>query len=491
MPSFSRIKKLSVLGVAVATLGVTASGASAATNDVWVWACHGPNGQELGNVFGSTNFAGYGAGCDAAGDLDAGGLRGQLAVPSGGSAIAWPSTASANLTVPPGTNLTAVRLQRRVTGAVPNVVYSATYSAGGPNTPLESFSGVDVPAEDKTFPVTAVAPGGSLQLRFECTTTGGCPASGPANLDVSSLAMKVSDTSPPHVAVGGYQNPAATKLTLDVSGSDIGTGMRSAWAWVSGANCTPTLCPVYKADFAGTECRDLTPNDATVDMPLGAKCAFGGEHAPPIVVDIAIKNPDGTIGLPNGDGYALNYRVTDWAGNEYNETKPLTLNNNPYLGTNTQTLSIGTTGTTTPNANNNTTGNGGSGGVAGASAQSCRSPRLSFSLSNKPMRISKGVPVLQYGKRYRFNGRLTCVINGKRKSAPKRARVDILNKIGKKTIEKAGTTVRDKGRLTVILSYKSSRTISFRFTNSDGQRSTVSIKVKVEKKKKKKKSSRR
>jgi hypothetical protein len=100
------------------------------------------------------------------------------------------------------------------------------------------------------------------------------------------------------------------------------------------------------------------------------------------------------------------------------------------------------------------------------------------------MRISKGVPVLQYGKRYRFNGRLTCVINGKRKSAPKRARVDILNKVGKKTYEKAGTTVRDSGKLTVILSYKSSRTITFRFTNTDGQRSTVSIKVKVEKKKK-------
>ena len=101
------------------------------------------------------------------------------------------------------------------------------------------------------------------------------------------------------------------------------------------------------------------------------------------------------------------------------------------------------------------------------------------------MRITRGVPVLQYGKRYRFNGRLTCVINGKRKSAPKRARVDIFNKVGKKTVEKAGTTVRDKGRLTVILSYKSSRSISFRFTNTDGQRSTVTIKVKVEKKKKK------
>jgi hypothetical protein len=294
--------------------------------------------------------------------------------------------------------------------------------------------------------------------------------------------MKVSDTTPPYAAVGGYQSPAAGDLKLDFAAWDVGTGLRSAQAWIAGAACTPSLCPVVTAGFPGTECRDLTPNDATVDMPLGAKCAFAGEEAhAPIVLKTTVET--GT-GLPNGDGYSLNYRVIDWAGNEYNESKPLSLNNNPDLGKSSQELSIGTSGTTTTNASTNA--GSGTGGVAGASAQSCRSPRLSFSLSNKPMRISKGVPVLQYGKRYRFNGRLTCVINGKRKSAPKRARVDILNKIGKKTYEKAGTTVRDSGKLTVILSYKTSRTITFRFTNTDGQRSTVNIKVKVEKKKKKK-----
>ena len=99
------------------------------------------------------------------------------------------------------------------------------------------------------------------------------------------------------------------------------------------------------------------------------------------------------------------------------------------------------------------------------------------------MRVSKGTPVLQKNKRYRFSGRLTCVIKGKRVSAPKRTRVDIFNKVGKKTTEKAGTTVGDKGRLSIILSYPSSRTITFRFTNSDGKRSQVSIKIKVESKK--------
>ena len=33
--------------------------------------------------------------------------------------------------------------------------------------------------------------------------------------------------------------------------------------------------------------------------------------------------------------------------------------------------------------------------------------------------------------RYRYRGRLTCVIKGKRQSAPKRTRIDLFNKVGK------------------------------------------------------------
>ena len=117
--------------------------------------------------------------------------------------------------------------------------------------------------------------------------------------------------------------------------------------------------------------------------------------------------------------------------------------------------------------------------MAGASAQQCRSPRLSVFLAQKPLRVSRGTPVLKRGKRYRFSGRLTCVVNNRRRSAPKRTRIDILNTVGKRTMEKAGTTIRNKGGLTVILAYKSSRLITFRFTNSDGQRSQVRIRVRV------------
>jgi hypothetical protein len=58
--------------------------------------------------------------------------------------------------------------------------------------------------------------------------------------------------------------------------------------------------------------------------------------------------------------------------------------------------------------------------------------------------------------------------------------------VGKKTTEKSGTTVASKGAFQIILAYPSARTLTFRFTNSEGTRSQVKIKVKVEKSKKSK-----
>ena len=188
-----------------------------------------------------------------------------------------------------------------------------------------------------------------------------------------------------------------------------------------------------------------------------------------------------TTDFADKPGYELAVRVYDWAGNSATHTTAMEILNTINLGTNVQTLNIGTSGVQTPATTNPTTG--GTGGVAGASSQSCSSPRLSFSLAQKPLRISGSTLVLQKMKRYRFSGRLSCVINKKRVSAPKRTRIDIFNKIGKKTLEKRGTTVSGKGRLRIILAYGTSRTITFRFTNSDGKRAQVSIKVKVEKKK--------
>ena len=87
MPSVGRIKQLSVLGgVAAALLAVGASSASAAPNQVWLWACHGPNGEALSTPYESTqNYGGTvtanGGGCAA----DGGSLT--LSVPSDGTNV--------------------------------------------------------------------------------------------------------------------------------------------------------------------------------------------------------------------------------------------------------------------------------------------------------------------------------------------------------------------------------------------------------------------
>ena len=111
--------------------------------------------------------------------------------------------------------------------------------------------------------------------------------------------------------------------------------------------------------------------------------------------------------------------------------------NNPYLGSARRRSSdIGSSGVDSPQPNPSP---GPGGAVDRAQLAACRTPRLSVSLRSKPLRVSKNRPVLLAKKRYRFEGRLTCVVNGKRRSAPKSTRIEVLNKVGRKTVSKPAT----------------------------------------------------
>jgi hypothetical protein len=458
MPSVSLIRKLTVLGVAIASLGVSASSASA--SDVWLWSCHGPSGTALNNV--QSDLTAYDGGCGAA----AGGLRGVLNPQAG----LITGATSLGLGVPSSTKLTGLRVQSSATG----VANGLAYTVKAPTGTLDTVS-TDLPAQEKTYTVDpGTTEAGNVSIGLACGAAS-CADSGPATLAVSRVGLQVADTQAPAIAVGGTRNPAAGLLSLDIHGTDSGVGLNWAEAYLEGQ-------PVTQKRFDASNCTELSPDDATVDLPLGNDCPNVSQVG--IVVNTHILNADNTPVTPDGD-YTLIVRVADMAGNITEQRSPVELANYVNLGQRSQTLSIGTSDNTPPNVPASTNNTGGTSGVAGQSSQNCTTPRLSFSLSQKPMRVSKGVPVLQSAKRYRFNGRLTCVINKKRRSAPKGARVELMNKIGKKTYTKTGTTVRADGKLTIILSYKTSRTLIFRFTNSDGKRSQVSIKVKVEKKKKK------
>ncbi len=452
MPSFVRIKRISVIGVAFAAFTVPVATASA--DDVWLWACHGPGGQALPNL-GTRADSGAGGRCSVDNGAEA-------------DALHLASGVTRSFQVPSQVTLGELKLGR-TTALSEGQTYKVTTTS--PSTVFETLDGG---AAALTGEKTAGASGTQLDL--------GVTGAGEGGVDVTHFAMRVSDDKAPTGAVGGWRSPASDTpaFNLNVQASDVGVGLKSATAFLDGV-------PVSTQMFGDASCVELSPGSAQVDLPYGA-VGQNDSTAGPVgcygrgAVTLSVQ----TKAVPDGPNHTISVTVTDWAGNttKLMDNVATEVLNNVNLGTNTQTLSIGTSGTTTPttNANNNS---GGTGGVAGATAQSCNSPRLSMSLARKSVRTTKGGrPIMWKGDRYRFSGRLTCVINGKRRSAPKRARVDIINKIGKRTYEKAGTTVRDKGRLTVILAYRSSRTITFRFTSSSGKRSQVSIKVLVEKKSK-------
>jgi len=490
MPSIGRVKQLTVLGVAAAILGVTASSASAADNEIWFWACHGPDGAPVTLTKGlgaTTSYSGTltNTCADPAGALSA-------TLNSSDGTIGGYSEATSVFDIPSGLQVSAVKLTRSTRGFGGSSTAPLRYQARTQAGPLEQIR-MDAPGHadssgEKTLAATASSTGDQLRIGVLCdsaTVNTPCASSSPVGVDISRVGIQAAEiTSPtdngaPHMAVGGITDPAAGTLNLDIQATD-GVGLDFAEAWFDGQPKTAQF------KFNGTDakyagCKDLTPATATViDLPLDAVC--------PTVAPASLSIS--TAALANGPA-AINVRVVDLAGKEVVHRQAISILNNPYLGVSSQTLSIGTSGIivpTTPPTNPPGGGGGGGGGgaVTPAQAQSCSSPRLSAILASKPVPVSKGVPVLRYRHRYRFTGRLTCVVNGKRKSAPKRTRIDLFTKIGKRTAEKSGTTIRDKGRFSMIVAYPSSRTLTFRFTNAAGKRSQVSIKVKVEKKKKKK-----
>jgi hypothetical protein len=332
--------------------------------------------------------------------------------------------------------------------------------------------------------VAAMPSGGRIKRLSVCggiaTAALGAAATGAdASLTAGGIGLRVVDDRAPDVAVGGFRSPGSDfnstthrydlPMPLEVRANDGGSGLRRAEVYVDGGLATGKEIGGDACDGTSGE---LSPGSAPVDLPLDGACASA-----------RVPLPLTTTAFANGP-HTFEVRVSDWAGNVgvWRPTEPWSILNNPDLGSPTQTLSIGSSGVDQPPAPPNPRSGG---GVGGAQSSSCRSPRLSVSLDSRPLRISKGRPVLLAGKRYRFEGRLTCVVNGKRRSAPKRTRIEILNKVGRKTVKKPVTRLRAGGKLNAVLktpNQSGSRTLIFRYRNSSGQRSQVSIRVTIIKK---------
>jgi hypothetical protein len=472
--------RVSIAGVvAAASLGISAASASA--GDVWLWACHGPNGEAgTRTPFKQFDAPVLGGGCEA---------PNAAASPAGFSlklAAGTPADGSKSSLVVelPGalglSDATAVKVNRTLRGFEGST--GVTYRLSANNQTLETS---DAP---KTGALAIPDGAKSVTLDLSCSST--CASN--AQVEVVSVAFLVSDNTAPSGGVA-WNTPVDHKMEITPTFSDNGAGLDRAELTIGGR----TTGPKY---FTPQECRDLSPGEATndrllnlglcrMDFPVEGKAPVGLSTTIVPWEDKLVVDKDGkstweydALRLPEGL-FPWTVTVYDVAGNSAQLSNTVEVWH-PAEPIATRTLSISTASVTEQGSGNNNNNQNGNGGVQGSSASQCRSPRLSVVLSTKPVRVSKNVPVLKYKKAYRFKGRLTCVINGKRQSAPKRTKVSLFNKVGKKTVRKPNTAIRAKGAVDLKLAFVSDRTVIFRYTNAAGQKSEVKIKVRVTKKKK-------
>ncbi len=87
--------------------------------------------------------------------------------------------------------------------------------------------------------------------------------------------------------------------------------------------------------------------------------------------------------------------------------------------------------------------------------------------------------MLVAGKPYRFRGRLTCRVDGRRRSAPRGTAVEVRELVRGRLARRSVTRVRAKGELRTRVAARSARTIVFRIRGAGGRYATVRIAVRV------------
>ena len=285
-------------------------------------------------------------------------------------------------------------------------------------------------------------------------------ATAPAAL--SSTAPVAQNSSPLTGAVGGVRSPMETASTLNlmIDASDTSAGLASAQASIGGNTASLSLCP---ESLAG-KCPEAVSN-----VPLSIDVGGEGSHV-------------------------LLVTVTDAAGNTTTLVdQTIEVQSPPPLGSNTVTIGIGSGGGPPEGGppgggKGGKGGNGGRGEVSGTSSSTvCRSPLLAMRLVSRPLRYAKvkqgRIPVLRARRNYTYRGRLTCLLRGRRVSAPTGTVVHVLYKIGRHPARRSdrGTMTVHKGNLRAILgySYTTARTIVFRYGAIDGELVQVTIPIEI------------
>ncbi|WP_028067306.1 hypothetical protein [Solirubrobacter soli] len=270
--------------------------ATAHARDTLLWACHGPDGRALPGGYDSVRSAGTfvtptsGVPCATPSDT--------VRVGFSNPAPAEGSLAALRLNAPPGVPVTGVWLGRDVTGP--------GYFARTSTMDLETLDTNQTLGG--TF--TRAATGSRVELGMRCASAG-CDASGV--LDFRFAALVVQDATSPTFSVSGLPPYAAGVSEVLLDARDTGLGLASASATLAGI-------PLASIPLGGSRCTELSPGDATADLPLAEDCPAARRIS--LALDSA-QVPDGT--------HRLEITVTDGAGNATVQGFDLKVVNHPPI----------------------------------------------------------------------------------------------------------------------------------------------------------------
>ena len=263
-----------------------------------------------------------------------------------------------------------------------------------------------------------------------------------------SLVGAAAASASPFAAIGGVRSPAAGTLELTVQATGDAVGLRSASVALGGVT--------HDSGFFGEP-------DCLPDASAEGGCPTPGT-LPLTVATTAV--PDGV--------HRLQVTVVPGAGDPvvvYDQA--ITVDNTPIVSTPSVTITVGS-GTIAPSPPG-----GGGGPPPPGGVGACVSPRLSMFLAQTPLRFRRAVPVLVAGRRYRYQGRLTCRVNGRRRSAPRGTYIGVRNRLRGRTLVRRALRVRSHGRIVARLAYRSSRVIVFRARGATGNVVRVRIPIRV------------
>ena len=447
MPSVGRIKQLSVAGVvAAAFLGVSPRARSA--GDVWLWACHGPNGQALTEPApGRPGQTRRGQRSAAAARVRRRGARRRLHAQA-----APPATAASSLVrsrCPTGLRAKAVMVNRdaaRLRAAATGAQLPRRRGRRRRSRPAPLAGDGRAPGHRRRPRASTLDVQLQLGLRRRAPRSTSSASRSWSRDDDGSERSASSWNTPRRPHDGGHAGLHRLRRR---------PGPRRAHASAAGprrpSTSTPDNVPRALArrrdDRPSARRRRLPQRRASAtNLPLKALTApivawtdAGAGRSPATVwLDDRARLPDGL--------YPWTVTVYDSAGNAARAQQhrrglaPGRADRHPHAETSRRHRHRA--GATTQQPATTPAG----GGVAGAQAQPVPLAAPVGLPGEAAARLQGRPGPASTSKAYRFTGRLTCVINGKRRSAPKRTRSRLLNKVGKRTVRSPARPIRDQGR---------------------------------------------